>query len=165
MPLYDELSVINIWPMTKGNEQIMKYFPNKMPKGRVPDREYFFNILNTFQPKYVETIIRHANEQRNSVANEARAKETIEVSDKWWDALNSVPFISRMFTNFKMSTTFIFSVNRRKGKNNPSAETKFQARAAIAKAAQGRTHGHVRAVHGSERGTKEGRARGVSSCC
>ena len=164
VPLFDELSVINIWPMTKGNEQIMKYFPNKMPKGRVPDREYFFNILNTFQPKYVEIIVRHANEQRNSVANEARAKETIEVSDKWWDALNSVPFISRMSPTLKMSTTFISSVNRRKGKNYPFAEAKFQARAATAEAAQGRTHGHVRAVHGSERRKKDGRDRGVSSC-
>ena len=50
VPLFDELSVINIWPMTKEDKKMMKYFPNKLPKGRVPDREYFFNILNTFQP-------------------------------------------------------------------------------------------------------------------
>ena len=50
VPLFDELSVINIWPMTKEDKQIKKYFPDKLPKGRVPDREYFFNILNTFQP-------------------------------------------------------------------------------------------------------------------
>ena len=42
VPLFDELSVINIWPMTKEDKQIMSYFPNKLPKGRVPDREYFF---------------------------------------------------------------------------------------------------------------------------
>ena len=50
VPLFDELSVVSIWPMMKENEQLMKYFPIKLPKGRVPDREYFFNILNTFQP-------------------------------------------------------------------------------------------------------------------
>ena len=94
VPLFDELSVVNIWPMTKENKQIMKYFPNKLPKGRVPDREYFFNILNTFQPLYVDQIIQHANAQRNSVASEAQAKETIEVSDKWWNALNASPFLS-----------------------------------------------------------------------
>ena len=71
VPLFDELSVINIWPMTKEDEQIKRYFPEKLPKGRVPDREYFFNILNTFQPVYVDQIIRHANDQRNSVSNEA----------------------------------------------------------------------------------------------
>ena len=94
VPLFDELSVIKIWPMTKENKQIMKYFPTKLPKGRVPDREYFFNIMNTFQPQYVDQIIRHANDQRNSVSNEAQAREAIEVSDKWWNALNAVPFIS-----------------------------------------------------------------------
>ena len=62
VPLYDELSVVNIWPMTKGDEQFMLYFPTKMPKGRVPDREYFFNILNTFHPQYASELIRHANE-------------------------------------------------------------------------------------------------------
>ena len=94
VPLFDELSVVNIWPMMKENKQIMKYFPNKLPKGRVPDREYFFNILNTFQPLYVDQIIQHSNVQRNSVSSEAQAKETIEVSDKWWNALNASPFLS-----------------------------------------------------------------------
>ena len=94
VPLFDELSVIKIWPMMKEDQPFMKYFPNKLPKGRVPDREYFFNVLNTLYPAYVQEIIRHANAQRNSVANDARARETIEVSDKWWDALNAVPFIS-----------------------------------------------------------------------
>ena len=108
VPLFDELSVIKIWPMTKENKQIMKYFPTKMPKGRVPDREYFFNIMNTFQPQYVNQIIRHANEQRNSVSNEAQAREAIEVSDKWWNALNAVPFISCEF--FCLSLITIISI-------------------------------------------------------
>ena len=93
-PLYDELSVINLWPMMKDDENLKRFFPSKMAKGRVPDREYFFNVLNTFHHNYVEQIIRHANEQRNSVSNDAIAKEAIEVSDDWWQALNAVPFIS-----------------------------------------------------------------------
>ena len=28
VPLFDELSVVKIWPMTKENKQIKKYFPN-----------------------------------------------------------------------------------------------------------------------------------------
>ena len=51
----------------------MKYFPKKLAQGRLPDWEYFFNIMNTFHPKYVEQIIKHANEQRNSVAGEDQA--------------------------------------------------------------------------------------------
>ena len=68
-----------------------------MAKNRVPDREYMFNILNTFHPTYLQTLIKYANDQRNSVSNEAIAREAIEVSDDWWNALNSVPFISRKY--------------------------------------------------------------------
>jgi hypothetical protein len=48
VPLYDELSVIKLWPMLQSDEAFMKHFPTKMAKGRVPDREYFFNLMNTF---------------------------------------------------------------------------------------------------------------------
>ena len=52
----------NLWPMFKDNAQFMKYFPKKLAQGRLPDREYFFNIMNTFHSNYVEQIIKHANE-------------------------------------------------------------------------------------------------------
>ena len=88
VPQYDELSVIKLWPMLQSDEKFMRYFPKKLAKGRVPDREYFFNLLNTFQPHYLKQIIKHANDQRNSVEGEAMAKEFIEITDDWWDALN-----------------------------------------------------------------------------
>ena len=67
VPQFDELSVIKLWPMLQSDEKFMRYFPKKMAKGRVPDREYFFNLVNTFQPSYLQQIIKHANSQRNSV--------------------------------------------------------------------------------------------------
>lgn len=81
--------------MMQTDEQFMKYFPSKMAKGRVPDREYFFNVLNTFQGEYLRQLVKNASEQRNSGKGEARAMETIEVSDEWWKALNEIPFVSR----------------------------------------------------------------------
>jgi hypothetical protein len=61
VPLYDELAVGAIWPMVKGDKQFMRYFPDKFPKGRLPDRGYFWNILNTKQPAYVDLLVKHAN--------------------------------------------------------------------------------------------------------
>ena len=49
----------------------MKYFPSKLPKGRVPDREYFWNVMNTLMPEYTKSLLTHANEQRTTSANEA----------------------------------------------------------------------------------------------
>ena len=94
VPLYDELAVIKLWPMMKSDQELMKFFPTKMAKGRVPDREYFFNVLNTFQGEYLQRLIRHASDQRNESQSMAKAKETIEITDDWWNILNSVSFVS-----------------------------------------------------------------------
>ena len=62
VPKYDELSVLSFWPQMQQDEQFMLYFPTKFPKGRVPDREYFWNIMNTLMPEYTASLIKHANE-------------------------------------------------------------------------------------------------------
>ena len=62
VPGYDELSVKNLWPHMKGIDQFMRFFPDKIPKGRLPSREYFFNIMNTINQEYTMSIINHATE-------------------------------------------------------------------------------------------------------
>ena len=71
VPLYDELSVKKLFPLMKDDELFMAYFPTKMPGSRLPDRDYFFNILNTIHPKYVEGLVEHAVAQRNTAQNAA----------------------------------------------------------------------------------------------
>ena len=83
VPKYDELSIKNIFPMIEKDEEIMRYFPSKLPKGRIPDREYLFNILNTLRPDYVSKIIKHAHEQRNSTSDKEKEAEYIRVSESW----------------------------------------------------------------------------------
>ena len=39
----------------------MSYFPDKYPAGKAPPRDYFFNVLNTLYPDYLEQILGHAN--------------------------------------------------------------------------------------------------------
>ena len=62
VPHYDELSVIHFWPAMKEDEEFKKYFPSKLPKGRAPDREYFWNVMMTLMPEYTQALITHANE-------------------------------------------------------------------------------------------------------
>ena len=38
VPMYDELSVSNIWPLMKENKEFMQYFPDHFAKGRLPAR-------------------------------------------------------------------------------------------------------------------------------
>jgi hypothetical protein len=61
VPFYDELAVKKIWPDVQKDPEVMFYMPDKLPKGRVPDREYLFNVLNTVSEDYVNTICKFAN--------------------------------------------------------------------------------------------------------
>ena len=60
VPLYDELSVVALWPPMQKDVEFMRYMPSKLPKGRIPDREYFFNVLNTLKEGYVTSLLEHA---------------------------------------------------------------------------------------------------------
>ena len=80
--------------MMKNDATFMKYFPDKLPKGRLPDRDYFWNVFNTLNEEYVSELVRRANEQRNTAAHQQEAERVMQVSEDWWDKLNAVPFIS-----------------------------------------------------------------------
>ena len=85
----------------------------------------------------MKQIIRHANDQRNSISNEAQVRETIEVTDKWWTALNATPFISCEYFLFFLNKLILFNTMCRvKGKNNSPLETELEARASRAEEAK-----------------------------
>ena len=66
--------------MMKKDEIFMSYFPSKMAKGRVPDREYFFNILNTCNQEYVKGLVDHALKMRNTAEGFNFETESISIS-------------------------------------------------------------------------------------
>ena len=61
VPKYDELSVKKFWPLMFNVEDFMKYMPDPTADGRLPDREYFWNVLNTVNPAYVRDLIKHSS--------------------------------------------------------------------------------------------------------
>ncbi len=84
MPKYDELSVRNIFPKFINDPSVMVYLQDEYPKDRFPDRQYFFTVLNTVHPKYVSSVIAHANSQRFSAQGQASETQRVIVSDEWW---------------------------------------------------------------------------------
>ena len=57
VPRYDELSVVLLYPKFKNDARFMAYFPDTLPKGRWPDRKYFFNVMNTLYPEYTQSLV------------------------------------------------------------------------------------------------------------
>ena len=41
----------------QNDKELMQFFPDKLPKDRLPSREYFFNVLNTVQYDYLQGLI------------------------------------------------------------------------------------------------------------
>ena len=64
VPHYEELSVRNIYPMFKKDAHFQQYFPDKYPKDKGPNREYFFNLLATLYPEYLKGCMDHAAQKR-----------------------------------------------------------------------------------------------------
>ena len=64
---FEELSVKNMWNDLKDDETFSIYFQDKFPKDRLPNREYFFNILNTVYPDYLKQVMEYAAKERYSV--------------------------------------------------------------------------------------------------
>ena len=64
VPQYDELSVRRLWPEMKKDPIFLSFFPSKYPKDKGPPRDYFFNILNTVKPDYLQQLLEHANKMR-----------------------------------------------------------------------------------------------------
>ena len=64
VPKFDELSVNAIYPKFKNDPVFMAYFPDQLPKGRWPDRTYFYNVMNTIYPDYTRSLVQTANNNR-----------------------------------------------------------------------------------------------------
>ena len=50
------------------------YFQDEYTGGRGPNREYFYNILNTIYPEYLHKIMTHASKQRFTAEGEDAKK-------------------------------------------------------------------------------------------
>ena len=123
IPKFDELSVKNISPRYMEDVEVMRFLPSHLPKGKYPDREYYFNVLNTVHPNHVKKMVDYANEQRYKSGTYQGQMDEIKVSDKWWDELNSMPFFS-----CKSNTpNLTFCCCRAQGQDAPPPQTECQA--------------------------------------
>ena len=73
-----------------------QYFPEKYPKGRQCDREYLFNVANTLHAGIIQELIDYALKQRYDPKMGDNKQDSILISDKWKDELQSLPLTNRV---------------------------------------------------------------------
>ena len=98
MPHYDELSVRRLWPDLKKDPEFASYFPSVYAQDKGPPRDYFFNIMNTIHPEYLQKIMVHANEERMTAAGQGQQSQSIEITEFWEEQLKAMPYLSRKYT-------------------------------------------------------------------
>ena len=95
VPRLDELSVQKMTEMMRDDQELRSYLPDEYFKQKTADRTYFFNILNTLYPEYVQKLLFHAHKQRTGMEQEQQQEQTIEMHEDWVDLLSQVPFYSK----------------------------------------------------------------------
>ena len=80
MPRYDELSVHNLIKDVMGSKELSKFFPPQQTPSDLPDRDYFFSVVNTVDPDYLTSLIRHAQNQRFANTQPDQKPNVMEVT-------------------------------------------------------------------------------------
>ena len=61
VPKLDEMSMVNMLPLVQDDNDLKMYFPDEYYTGKMPDRKFFFNTINTVHPGFLNQLLRHAN--------------------------------------------------------------------------------------------------------
>ena len=95
VPKYDELSVVSLISEVVKEKEFAKFFPEQRTKADLPDREYFFNVINTTDPSYITALVKHAQELRFANKQPQDNPNIIEVNEHWIKELQASPYYSR----------------------------------------------------------------------
>ena len=95
VPHYDELSVVTLIGDLMAQASLAKFFPDQKTKADTPEREYFFNVINTAEPEYLAALIKHAQSLRFKGPNPQDNPNIMEVTDEWLKELKASPYYSR----------------------------------------------------------------------
>ena len=64
IPLWPELSIAKIWLQAVKHPQFLRYLPDTWSATKKTERHFFWAILVTLQPDYVEQLITDCRRQR-----------------------------------------------------------------------------------------------------
>ena len=71
------------------------YFPDEYSKGRKCAHRYFFTVLATLHPEYVDDLLLKCKKDRFGADQDQQNKEAIMKSSEWASQLKKFPQIAR----------------------------------------------------------------------
>ena len=88
VPHYDELSVKNLYGDAMKDELVKDYLPElEQNSNRIPERDFFFGVLNSLRPQYLRKVIADANKVRYEADMNDPQKDFIMLDTPWYEEL------------------------------------------------------------------------------
>ena len=96
VPILEELSVLKVLEMIKGDDHVQKYFPDEFFTKKIPERKFFFDVLNTVYEDFLPPLISHAESLRIEGEVVEQQQQVILATDEWMNELKAAPFFSKV---------------------------------------------------------------------
>ena len=87
VPIIEELSVLKVLEMIKEDDHIKTFYPDEFFTKKTPEREFFFNVLNTVYEDFLPPLISHAESQSMVGEVKEQQEEVILATDDWVNEL------------------------------------------------------------------------------
>jgi hypothetical protein len=94
IPSFDEFKIANMMSQVREDPKIMMHL-NYYEGSPLPEKEFFYGVIGTFAPNYLEEAIRSANRTRN--VKDTSSQDLIQVNASLWKKLEAEPFLSSIF--------------------------------------------------------------------
>ena len=91
MPHWPELSVVRLWEDVQNDAAFAAYFPSQLPKGKLPEKPFFWGIVHAIKPGYAKALMTGAIEARNALPEE-------EAEDPTKTLVIQDPILAKMLT-------------------------------------------------------------------
>ena len=89
------MSVKNLYGDAMKDELVKDYLPKlEQNSNRIPERDFFFGILNSLRPQYLRKIIADANKVRYEADVNDPQKDFIMLDNPWYEELMKYLYFS-----------------------------------------------------------------------
>jgi hypothetical protein len=107
VPKLPELGVRRIIDQIKDKEKIQYYLPKNYDKKRTICRVWFYNIVNTVYPGWLDILIAHAQSVRQTPNPDEEGNDAILCTPEFHEQLKNTSFVSSKSSHNHLTPLFL----------------------------------------------------------
>ena len=95
VPVWEEMGIKRVWPEAARITEFLMYFPDGWTATHKTERKFFYGILSTLAPNFVQAMVNEARQLRHNhrISRQMPVRQ-MNISSQWADLLLREPFVS-----------------------------------------------------------------------